>query len=358
MTRMTRTGGPGLPDDVMRFAGTVVGSFRERYDQILARGFSEHALIPNAKQLRELAGGGSQSTAQQAIDEFRASLRDRLSFKLPIGEDVPAEVADAAAKAAMANWAFASSAARAQFEEDRKAVEEQVRAAAVERGVLEASLADLTAQLAAARHAFADRQRALDEVSSKLVATGREKVEIQAQLDLEIAEKQRSLALIADLESRLRAAQGLATAAAAQAAERFDRMLREHREAMGVASREHADEISRLSKDRDGAARERDAARSERATADIERARAEQRAAGLQEQVAALQREAEDLRGALAAQGQSAAQARLDAAAEKARADALQWSIQNVPEAKSAAAQSGPASASSGKKRSAADAKG
>jgi hypothetical protein len=77
------------PAELVQFARAQVGEFAERYRAILRRAFSAHTLVLNGKQLRDLAGGGSQTTAQRAIDEFRAELAAQFSHRVRLGADVP-----------------------------------------------------------------------------------------------------------------------------------------------------------------------------------------------------------------------------------------------------------------------------
>ena len=333
--------GMKLPEALVAFASTVAGDYRSRYQRILERAFSEYFLLLNAKQLRELAGGGSQGTAQDEIDRFRDQMHARLRFRLTLDEDVPKSLSEGATTLFNELWALARGQALSHFDSERnqlgakfeeltaaaEASQRQARGLAEQVQSLQAALQTAEEKL---RHVAGERDAAREEVRT---------------LGIQITELQRELK---SAETRLLQAHDEAQRAAKAAAQRLDEMVRETRERLATTAREHSAEVTRLTGERDAAARERDKAREERATADIERARAEQRAAGAEEAVRAAQARTaavEDQLAKAAAELKDAEQrsgvqtrqleerlaaAERRAVAAESRVEALEWSAQQV----------------------------
>ena len=71
-----------LPDDLQAFAAASTGEFEQRFEHLVEHAFMTHGLLLNAAQLRKLCAGGSQETAQRAINRFRESLHQRVNRRL------------------------------------------------------------------------------------------------------------------------------------------------------------------------------------------------------------------------------------------------------------------------------------
>jgi hypothetical protein len=54
--------------------------------EIFSEAFTSHRLSVNAKHLRELAGGGSQTTAQHTITAWRQDLSRKLAVRVRPGD--------------------------------------------------------------------------------------------------------------------------------------------------------------------------------------------------------------------------------------------------------------------------------
>lgn len=248
-----------------QFAANLHGDYRGRFDRILAQAFREHVVVLNAKQLRDIAGGGSQSTAQAAIDSFRGELHRKLSFRLDLGEGVPAEITASASDAVTRLWAQANVAARQQFDDD---------------------LAGKNGELEAARRAL-DIQVKRSSALELAIATSLERAEtaqvacvaVEQALGTSQSELARLTAAAADLERQVERQRGNLAEAQAAAAARFEQMLRAHQDQLRALARERETESRRLIDERNAATRDRDVAKDQRVEADLGRARAEQRAA-------------------------------------------------------------------------------
>lgn len=107
--------------DINAFALSLrgVAPYREIYKKLLIAAFTSNGDILNAKRLRELAGGGSQETAQSAIDEFKKEIAKRFAGKFAFGKDIPHEVSVQAAELIQQIWAACTTASTNQFNADR-----------------------------------------------------------------------------------------------------------------------------------------------------------------------------------------------------------------------------------------------
>lgn len=251
-----------IPPALIEFARNTFGDSMTRYGAILDSAFREHIMLLNAKQLREIAGSGTHTTAQAAINIFRERLHKRLGFRLDIGGGVPEEIAGGASQLIVHLWGEARRVAAAEYESERQQALASAHAAQSTISAKEARIAELDGQRAEAAQEAASLRTQLETTVERLAISERERERLAA------AEQ----ALVHDLQ-----ALGQQFAAAkAEAETRMTAAQREHREQLGAASRAHASEVQRLTGERDQAAKERDKARSDGADAEIGRARAEQ----------------------------------------------------------------------------------
>jgi chromosome segregation ATPase len=236
------------PEALKTFAASRTGEFALRYGEILAEAFSRHGLILNAKQLRELAGGGSQTTAQYAIDDWRQGLSERLATRVRLGAQVPEEVLQAANSLLEALWIQAREHAGQEFELDRaqhEAAQKETgtRLAAIRQEVLEAR-----GELERAKELVADRDAQLRELRSEITQAREDlaqaardlQQERQARAEQASQARQAHQALersVQDAQAQCEQLRQDMTRAQKDAAQRHDRMLVEHREAVSSVQR-------------------------------------------------------------------------------------------------------------------------
>ena len=298
-------------DDLAKYARTqTFGDYPKRYSAIQDYAFRHYVQLLNAKQLRELAGGGSQTTAQAAIVDFRAALHRKVKFRLDMGDDVPEEFAAAASDLITQIWSGARGEANAQFEEDRRAHAQEL---AELRTSLTARLEELQAANAACRRAEQDAAAAHEQLQF-----ARDQVTALALERATLADR------VASLASSIEGLRAEAAAAGARHADQVqelqDRLARqtlEHRESLHAARRDHEAAEARLLRERDAASLAREKAVNERVEADLARARAEQvlaEAVARREQMA---NELESAKGATVAALERAGQAEVDLAASR-----------------------------------------
>lgn len=249
-----------VPQDLVAFAAARTGEYLIRYREILGEAFGRHTLLLNAKQLRELAGGGSQTTAQRAIDEFRADLGAKLSHRIRLGAEVPAAVAEAATSMLESLWALARDGASEQFEGDRAELRAQADQARQRAEELTLAREQLNQELSAAGQQLVQRQGEIDrlggaltQVQVDLLRERQESADDRARLGAQIQELQRSTE---SLRHQLEQARGqrdqlqeALQTEQRESARRFDRMLIEHREALGAVKREMESKLAAQSRE-------------------------------------------------------------------------------------------------------------
>ena len=241
------------PAELVQFARAQVGEFAERYRAILRRAFSAHTLVLNGKQLRDLAGGGSQTTAQRAIDEFRAELAAQFSHRVRLGADVPQPLISGATDLLEKLWVLARDEAGQQFDEDRRHLQAQADQASARSMELEAAreqqareLAARNADLASARDALTRQTHELAQARSSLEAEVQARQQDHARHQAQCAQLeqfgqrvrddlQQQLAQMTQLRDGL---QKTLETERRDAGHRFDRLLIEHREALGASRAE------------------------------------------------------------------------------------------------------------------------
>lgn len=111
---------PLFPDQLVTFALATTGTYSARYDQILETSFFQFQLWLSAVSLRQLAGGGSNTTAQEAIDRFRAKLHKTVSSRIEFGAEIPEEVASRINTAMTEVWTACLGVASANFSQERQ----------------------------------------------------------------------------------------------------------------------------------------------------------------------------------------------------------------------------------------------
>lgn len=142
--------------DLHAFALTLRGTapYRELYKKLLLAAFTTNGDILNAKRLRELAGGGSQETAQAAIEQFKKDIAKRVGTKIALGGDIPPELATLAGELIQQMWARSSNAATSLFESDRKKLSEEIATALQNKEMATAQARKLAEELAKTKEAL------------------------------------------------------------------------------------------------------------------------------------------------------------------------------------------------------------
>lgn len=297
---------------------STFGDYPKRYAAVLEFAFRQHALILNAKQLREITGGGSQTTAQAAIDDFRQLLHRKLGQRVDLGRDLPEELTGPVTAMVQTLWDAAIVAAGQAYGQERESFKREIAAGDTAR-------AELTRRMQAAESAHASVLQQNQDLNQELGSL-RAKEQASAALAQALgAEKATQLAKVSELTAALEREQRELQDERRRSAETSDRLIREHREQLAAQRRDHAAETARLVADRDAAANARDQARAERVDADIARARAEQRASDADRQLAASNQRLEQL-------GTELEQAREERRATQAEASAARAQAQAAAE--------------------------
>lgn len=236
------------PEALKAFAASCTGDYADCYQEILSEAFTSHGLILNAKQLRELAGGGSQTTAQRCITAWRQDLSRKLAMRVRLGAQVPDDVLQAANGLIESLWMQARDRASQEYDQDRSE--------------LQAAQADSAARLAESQQELLQARGELDQAKALVTAKDAQlealRVEIiaandrlaQAARDFEQERRARAEQAVQArsaqeaLERELRESEARSEQLRAdlvrtqsEASQRFDRMLVEHREAVSSVQR-------------------------------------------------------------------------------------------------------------------------
>lgn len=111
-----------IPDSLYTFALATVGSYPTRYDRILEEAFSRYKLMLGANQLRQIAGGGSNTTAQDAVDRFRTRIHKSISSRIDFGEAIPEEIASRMSSVMSDLWASCMKSSSMEFDQERQLI--------------------------------------------------------------------------------------------------------------------------------------------------------------------------------------------------------------------------------------------
>lgn len=173
---------PNQNDDLIRFARSLPPSrtYEDRYAEILEYGFRQYLWIPNVKALRDVAGGGSASTAQAAIQSFLAEIQRKSGHKVAFSAEVPQQLADRLGQVVLEIIRDAGTQASAAFDAERAAINEQLstaqsqlQAAQEMREASATRIADLTGQVASLQATAQSREHAIEELNRRNEDTAR-----------------------------------------------------------------------------------------------------------------------------------------------------------------------------------------
>lgn len=279
---------PKIPESLQTYALATVGPYPARYDQIMDEAFTKYQLMLSTTALRQVAGGGSNSTAQEAVERFRLKLHKSLSSKIEFGADIPPDVA-ARMNATMSElWLACLKLASVEYEGDRQRLE------SVASGAL-AREADALAQVQTIQDSLAKEQsehtqtRVLVEESNAREASAWTKAdELTSQLNDAIAshaaeilrmqqDAREKAALLLACETTVTELRGrLSELATAQDREKAE-MRQEFRLHISDQRRSHEAETSKAQQTRDKLAAELNAERSQNIEATLKMARLDQK---------------------------------------------------------------------------------
>lgn len=195
------------------------GGYEERFRKVLDEAFFTHQIFLNATNLKQIVGGGSLGTAQDAVTAFRARLHARVNHSVDLGNNLPQEVATKFSDALGDFWAATRAHSSKEWDEQRatmvariaeaedaaRASDDRARASVAEaetrKGENETLRADVTrlhgekTTLAASLH---DSETRLEGVRVQLAASIAAEQKAQATLLEQIDRAERSAALLAD----------------------------------------------------------------------------------------------------------------------------------------------------------------
>lgn len=107
--------------ELATFAKSLSGPYPDRYEKILTRAFLLYGLILPARPLREIAGGGTQGAAQQALEKWIRDLHSKVSYRIKTASEVPPSLALLFEEALPRMWDLAHQEASRQFDAEREA---------------------------------------------------------------------------------------------------------------------------------------------------------------------------------------------------------------------------------------------
>lgn len=276
---------PQVPESLYTFALATVGPYPARYDKILDEAFSAYKLMLGANTLRQIAGGGSNSTAQDAVDRFRTKLHKSLSTRIEFGADIPAEVSAQMSAAMVELWVACVKVAAGEFNQEREAMAQAMaKSVASEQDALASSnvRGERIIELEHDLRGVTDRIESLLVEISGLKDVQRESdarnVQLMASLDARQLDVNR-------LESQLQDAQSQHKAAAIAHLSDKTTLKQEFNSQISELKREQEIAIERIIKERDSARNTEARERSAHAETTIKLARIEQRLSQATEQV-------------------------------------------------------------------------
>jgi len=186
---------PEIPASLATFAMATAGPYPARYDAILEEAFTNHKLVLTAHVLRQLAGGGSNTTAQEAVDRFRVKLHKLLSNRIEFGADIPEAVAGRMSAAMDELWLVCRGEAAVAFSQDRQRLEAAANTAVQRELDAKAEVAALAAKMTEAQEQARmaivrseDQERQIQMLQEGCALRDREKADLKSRLDAQQAE--------------------------------------------------------------------------------------------------------------------------------------------------------------------------
>jgi hypothetical protein len=244
---------PDIPAGLFTFASLRTGTYADRYDAILEEAFARHRLFLSAHALRQLAGGGSNTVAQEAVERFRIKLHDALASRIEFGADIPEAVATRLSAAAADLLDHCRRSAAGELEAERAALasrEEQMR---LQVDQATATATEARSALIEVRTALDATREQLKTANHSLVDAATQVAELQKERDAQRATIEAQTRDMDRLAADLREARTLVQQLHEQHAAEKDAVRREHAVQMSESRREHAEALKRAIDDRDAA---------------------------------------------------------------------------------------------------------
>lgn len=273
-----------VPESLYTYALATVGPYPARYDKILEEAFSAHKMLLGAYTLRQIAGGGSNTTAQDAVDRFRTKLHKSLATRIEFGTDIPAEVSTRMSAAMADLWTACVKVAASEFSQERDRLEQAVAQSAAREQDALVSSSTRGERIVELEHEL----RALNDAQISLQAEITRMRDVQLVSDAQNAQMQNSLEArqldVTRLESLLDESKSLREADAFVHEADKETLKREFRSQISELKREQEVALERVLKERDAARNAEARERAVHAETTIKLARTEQRLSQATEQ--------------------------------------------------------------------------
>lgn len=237
--------------EITAYAKTTTGENLQRYSAVLDFAFRNFAQLLNAKQLREMVGGGSQTTAQAAIKQFRENLQRKLKHRLDMGADIPGHVSTLASELIGQIWSAARREAKDEFDADLAEAKTEVELAKSTAARAQADLSEAKRELEELSQAQLALSTEVDVLKEALRDAQANNTELAHQREKDQTEIER---LQGDLDRMANEARRSAVAhseALAAADTRFQAAAAQHRENIAQLGRRHDAAMERLTKSAD-----------------------------------------------------------------------------------------------------------
>lgn len=268
-----------LPPALWDFARSTTGPYPARYEQILEEAFTNHKLLLTAAPLRQLAGGGSNSTAQAAVETFRSELQEKVSSRIEFGAEIPPEVSERMSAVLSDLWTTCMKAAASDFAQEREGFEASLAQAQQQQEQLRLNVNELSAiefeMRSEVRHVNEANVTLRAEIS-RLNGTQKALEDKEATLQRSILDKDLKIAALTREATELK---GQLQGAIEQHRSALDSLKQEFRTQSSELKRENEAALGRLVKERDEARATEARERAGHAETTIKLARVEQRLA-------------------------------------------------------------------------------
>ena len=250
--------------EISAYAKTTAGDNLQRYSAVQDFAFRNFAQMLNAKQLREMVGSGSQTTAQAAIKEFRESLQKKLKHRLNMGTEIPEHLGTLASELIGQIWSAARDAGQHDFELDRKDCQRQVAEASEKAALSESDRESALRQLDEMAQAQRGLRADIEALSEALRAATSSRDQLERQRDAQLATIDHMQGDIDRLLGEARRSDLAHAEALAVADARIQNNISQHRENIAQLGRRHDAAMDRLTKSADA-----DRAKLEKVSAEL-----------------------------------------------------------------------------------------
>ena len=185
---LVATGQTALSDeDFSQALGTLAAqmslsmlAYSVRFDRLLELAFRLRGMQLNVKRLREIAGGGSATTAQEAIERFRTRVLKVFGSRAELDPNLPAELARTLSSMGLNLWHQSQDFAQNEYAADRTAMERELSGARRNEQHAAAQIAEMHKQLEQATYAEARAAATILRLERELAAVGAANDELRA----------------------------------------------------------------------------------------------------------------------------------------------------------------------------------